>query len=128
VPGRGLHRIFCQDSHVCDLSRRLNKGRRTPPRVRRALTLPEPARRPNPRAPRRAKPRPCPLPAPVPIKPTKASVVRPRALSTSLEHEIAGVCPTHGVPAAARAPATVGRPTEPFPAPSNPRKRLYVPR
>jgi hypothetical protein len=40
---------FCQDSQVCDLSKRLNKGRNTPPRVRRALTSPEHAR---PRAPR----------------------------------------------------------------------------
>jgi hypothetical protein len=54
-------------------------GRRTPPRVRRALNELEHAQRPNPRASRRAKPRPCPLPAP--IKPAKASAVRPpRAL------------------------------------------------
>jgi hypothetical protein len=119
---------FCQDSHVCDLSKRLNKGRRTPPRVRRALTLPEHARRLNPRAPRRAEPCPCPLPAPVPIKPAEASVVRPRALLTSPEHEIAGVCPAYSLPAAARSPATVDRQTEPSPALSNPRKRLYVPR
>jgi hypothetical protein len=81
------------------------------------------------RAPR-AKPRPCPLPAPTPtpIKPAKASVIRSRALSTSPEHEIAGVCPAHGVPAAARSPATVDRSAEPFSAPSNPRNRLYVPR
>jgi hypothetical protein len=52
--------------------------------------------------------------------------VRPRALSTSQEHQIVVVCPAHGVPTAARAPATVGRPTEPFPAPFNPRERLYV--
>jgi hypothetical protein len=91
-------------------------GRRTPPRVRRALNTPEHAERPNPHAPRRAKPRPCPLPAPAPIKPAKASAVRPRALSTSPEHEIAGVCPANGVPAAARAPTTVDRPAEPFPA------------
>jgi hypothetical protein len=119
---------FCQDSHVCDLNKCLNKGRRTPPRVRRALTLPEHARRLNPRAPRRAEPRPCPLPAPAPIKLAEASVVRPRALSTSPEHKIVGVCPAHGLPAAARSPATVDLPTEPSPAPSNPRKRLYVPR
>jgi hypothetical protein len=103
-------------------------GKRTPPHVRRALNAPEHAQCPIPRAPRRAKPRPCPLPAPAPIKPAKASAVRPRALSTSPEYEIAGVCPAHGVPAAARAPATVDRLAEPFPAPSNPRERLYVPR
>jgi hypothetical protein len=103
-------------------------GRRTPPRVRRALNAPEHAQRPTSRAPRRAKPRPCPLPAPAPIKPAKVSVVCPRVLSTSLEHEIAGVCLANGVPAAAWAPATIDRPVEPFPAPSNPRERLYVPR
>jgi hypothetical protein len=81
----------------------------------------------RPRAPH-AKPRPCPLPAPAPIKPSKASVVLPRALSTSPEQQINAVCPAHGVPAAARSPATVDQPTEPFPAPSNPRDRLYVPR
>jgi hypothetical protein len=103
-------------------------GRRTPPRVRRALNTPEHAQRPTPRSPRRAKPRPCPLPTPAPIKPAKVSVVRPLALSTSPEHEIAGVCPAHGMPATARSPATVDRPAEPFPAPSNPRRRLYVSR
>jgi hypothetical protein len=58
-------------------------GRRTPPRVRRALNAPKHAQRPTPRAPRRAKPRPCPLPAPAPIKSVEASAVLPRALSTS---------------------------------------------
>jgi hypothetical protein len=103
-------------------------GRRTPPRVRRALNAPKHAQRPTPHAPRRAKPRPYPLPAPEPIKPAEASVVRPRALSTSSEREIAGVCPVHGVPAAAWSPSTVDRPAESFLAPSNPRNRLYVPR
>jgi hypothetical protein len=43
---------FCQDSHVCDLSKLLNMGRRTPPRVRRALRA---RARPRP-APRQAAP------------------------------------------------------------------------
>jgi hypothetical protein len=88
----------------CDLGELLNMGRRTPPRVRRALSTPEHAQRPTPRVPHRAKPRPCPLPAPAPIKPAKASAIRSRALSTSPKHEIAEVCPAHGVPAAARSP------------------------
>jgi hypothetical protein len=128
VPGRGLRRMFAKIRMCCDLGKLLNMGRRTPPRVRRALNAPEHAQRPTPRAPRRAKPRPCPLPAFAPIKPARASAVCPRVLSTSPEHEIAGVCPANGVPAAARAPATVDRPAEPFLAPSNPRERLYVPR
>jgi hypothetical protein len=42
---------FCHDSHVCDLSKLLNKGRNTPPRVRRALNSPEHAGA-RPRVPR----------------------------------------------------------------------------
>jgi hypothetical protein len=59
---------FCQDSHACDLGELLNKGRRTLPRVRRTLSVPEHAQRPTPRAPRRAEPRLCLLLAPAPIK------------------------------------------------------------
>jgi hypothetical protein len=103
-------------------------GRRTPPRVRRALNVPEHAQRPTPRAPCRAKPRPCPLPCARAYKASQGFSRTPRTLSTSPEHEIAGVCPAHRVLAAARAPATVDRPTEPSPAPSNPRERLCVPR
>jgi hypothetical protein len=47
---------FCQDSHACDLGELLNEGRRTLPRVRRALSAPEHAQHPTPRAPRRAAP------------------------------------------------------------------------
>jgi hypothetical protein len=94
----------------------------TRPELARAHPALDPAR------PTSRQVEPVPLPAPAPIKPAKASAVRPTALSTSPEHEIAEVCPAHGVPAAARAPATVDRPTEPSPAPSNPRKRLCVPR
>jgi hypothetical protein len=96
----------------------------TRPERARARPAPDPARP----TPRRAKPRPCPSPAPAPIKLVEASAALPRALSTSPEQEIIGVCPAHSVPAAAQSPATVDRPTEPFPAPSNPRNRLYVPR
>jgi hypothetical protein len=94
----------------------------TRPDLARARPAPEPARP----APRQA----------TPVSPALARAYKasqgfsrtPRALSTSPEHEIAGVCPAHCVPAAAQPPATVDRPTEPSPAPSNPRKRLYVPR
>jgi hypothetical protein len=71
---------------------------------------------------------PVPPPTPSPIKPAKASTVCPRSLSTSPERKITGVCPAHGVPVATREPTTVDRLTEPFPAPSDPRERLYVPR
>jgi hypothetical protein len=83
---------------------------------------------PDPTLPASRQAEPVPLLAPTPIKLAKALAVRPRSLSTSPEHEIALVCSARGVPVVARAPATVGRPTEPFPAPSNPRERLYVPR
>jgi hypothetical protein len=118
---------FCPDSHACDLGELLNKGRRTVPRVRRALSVPEHAQRPTPRAPRRAKPRPCLLLAPAPIKPTKASTVLPLMLSTSPEPEIIGVCPKNDVPAATRSPATVDRPAELFPAAPDPRNRPCMP-
>jgi hypothetical protein len=71
---------------------------------------------------------PCLLPALAPIKPPEVSAVLPRVLSTLPEQEIAGACPTDGVTAAARSPATVDRPAEPSPTPSNPWNRLYVPR
>jgi hypothetical protein len=118
---------FCQDSHACDLDELLNKGRRTLPRIRRALNAPEHAQRPTLRAPRRAKPCPCLLLAPTPIKPTEASTVLPRVLSTSLEPEITGVCPANGVPAATRTPATVELLAEPLPAVFDPRSRPCMP-
>jgi hypothetical protein len=70
-------------------------------------TRPELARArptPNPARPASHQAELVPLPVPVPIKPAKASAVHPRALSTSPEHEIIGVCPVHSVPAAAQAP------------------------
>jgi hypothetical protein len=119
---------FCQDSQACDLGELLNKGRRTLPRVRRALNTPEHAQRPTPHAPRRAKPCPCLLLAPVPIKPTEASTVLPCVLLTSTEPEITGVCPTNGVPVATQTPATVDRPAEPFPTTPDPQSRPCMPR
>jgi hypothetical protein len=89
---------------------------------------PEHAQRPTPHAPRRTMPPPCPLPALAPIRSAKASAVLPLSLSTSPEQEIAGASPAYDVPAAARAPATVDRPAEPSPTPSNSWNRLYVPR
>jgi hypothetical protein len=84
--------------------------------------------RPTSRAPRHAKPRPRLLLAPAPIKHPQALTVLLRARSTSPEPETIGVCPVHGVPAATRAPATIDRPTEHLPTPSNPRRRLCTPR
>jgi hypothetical protein len=95
------------------------------------LTRPDLARAcpaPDPTRPTSRQAELVPLSAPAPIKPAKASTVRPRSLSTSLERKITGICPAHGVPAVARAPTTVDRPTEPFPALSDPRGRLCVPR
>jgi hypothetical protein len=119
---------FCQDSHACDLGKLLNKGKRTLPRVRRALIAPEHAQRPTPRAPHRAKPCPCPPLTPSPIKPPGTSTVLLHVLSISPEPEITGICPADGVPAVARSPATVDRPAEPLPAASDPRSRLCMPR
>jgi hypothetical protein len=119
---------FCQDSHACDLGELLNEGRRTLPRVRRALSAPEHAQRPTPRVPRRAEPRPCLLLALASIKPTEASIVLPHMLSTSPEPEIIGICPADSVPAVNRSPATVDRPTEPFLAAPDPQSGPCMPR
>jgi hypothetical protein len=119
---------FCQDSHACDLGELLNKGRRTLPRVRRALSAPEHAQRPTPRAPRRAEPCPCLLLVPAHIKPPWTSTILLRARSTSPEPEITDVCPAASVPAATRSLATVDRPAKPFPATPDPRKRPCMPR
>jgi hypothetical protein len=66
-------------------------------------------------------------PAPVPIKAIPASTVHPHASLTQPELKFAGVCPVSEVPAAAQATATVDRPNQSFPAPSNPRDSLYGP-
>jgi hypothetical protein len=84
--------------------------------------------RSTPRTPRHAKPCPRLLLAPAPINHPQASTVLLRARLTSPEPETTDVCPVHGVPAATRAPATVDRPTEPFPAAPDPQKRLCTPR
>jgi hypothetical protein len=69
-----------------------------------------------------------------PVSPARAykaswgfSRMPPRALDLTGARDCWS-CPIHDVPAAARAPATVDRPAEPFPTLSNPRERLYVPR
>jgi hypothetical protein len=128
VQGRNLTQAIRQDSHVWVLSRRKNLGRITQPRVRRALATPEhaPALDPARAASHQAKP--VPMPAPVPIKPTEASIVCPRSLSTSPERKFTGDRSARGVPAATRDPTTVDRPPWPFPAPSDPRNSLCVSR
>jgi hypothetical protein len=84
--------------------------------------------RPTPRAPCRARPRPRPLLAPAPINHPQASTVLIRALSTSPEHKPTGVCPYTACSRPPDLPATVDRPTKPFPTPSDPRRRLCTPR
>jgi hypothetical protein len=64
--------------------------------------------RSTPRALRRATPDPVPTPAP--IKPAPALTVRPHSLLTPPERKFTSYRSAHGVPAAARAPATVDRP------------------
>jgi hypothetical protein len=91
----------------------------TRPKLARARPTPDPACPVS----RQAKP----VPLPAPINPVKASIVRRRSLSTSLERKMTGVCPARSVPATARAPTTIDQPTEPFLASPDPRERLYVP-
>jgi hypothetical protein len=77
-------------------------------------------------APRRANP--ASTPAPAAIKAIRAPTVHPSVLLPQPELKFAGVCPVSEVPAAARATTTVDQPTQPLPAPSNPRDSLYGPR
>jgi hypothetical protein len=84
--------------------------------------------RPTSRAPRRAKAKPTPWPAPAPIKRPGTLAVPLCARSTSPEPKLTGVCPCTACPELPDLPATVDRPTEPFPTPSDPRRRLSTPR
>jgi hypothetical protein len=90
--------------------------------------------------PERARARPAPDPAhPAPRQAMPVSTARaykanqgssrtpPRALDLTGARDRRS-CPANGMPATARAPAAVDRPTEPFLTPSNPREILYVPR
>jgi hypothetical protein len=71
--------------------------------------------------PRACRAAPCRVnPAPAAIKPTPASTVCPRSLLTPPERKFTGVCSAYGVPAAARAPATVDRPPQPSSTLSDP--------
>jgi hypothetical protein len=79
------------------------------------------------RAPRRAKDQPAPWPAPAPIKPPGILTVPLRTRSTSPELKPTGVCPCTACPRPPDSPATVDQPTEPFPTPSIPRRRLCPP-
>jgi hypothetical protein len=115
---------FCQDSHVCDLGELWNKGRRKLTHVRRALRTPEHAR---------ARPRSASSHARVPcvrraykahsgVDHTSPRTLKPHRSSTHRR------LPVHGVSAATRAPAVVDRPVQPFPTPSDPRRRVSTPR
>jgi hypothetical protein len=77
----------------------------------------------RPRA-RRAVQDPAPMPVPAPIKPTPALTVHPRSLSTLPERKFTGDRSAHGVPVAARAPATVDRPLQSSATPSKPSASL----
>jgi hypothetical protein len=88
----------------------------------RARPAPDPARP----APRRA----------VPVSPARARAYKaPKDFNLTPPHalDLTGAldhrrCPTHGVPAATRTPATVDRSAEPLPAASDPRSRPCMPR
>jgi hypothetical protein len=115
---------FCQDSHVCNLGELWNTGRRKPTRVRRALCTPEHARA-------RPASRQRPADAMTRARAYKAHSGVDHILSRTLnltEAQTHRRLPVHGVSAATRAPAAVGRPTKPFPAPSDPQRRLSTPR
>jgi hypothetical protein len=115
---------FCQDSYACDLGELWNTGRRKAPRVRRALCTPEHAR---------SRPASCqrPVDAMARAHAYKAHSgvdhTPPHALNLTGAQTHRRL-PVHGVSVATRAPAIVDRPTQPFPASSDPRRRLSTPR
>jgi hypothetical protein len=114
---------FCQDLHVCDLGELLNTGRRKAPRVRRALCAPEHARA-------RPASRQRPADAMARARAYKACSGVDHTLPRTLKPHRSSVhrrLPIRGVSAATRAPATLDRPAQPFPTPSDPRRRLSTP-
>jgi hypothetical protein len=84
--------------------------------------------RPTSRAPRHAKGQPTPWPTPAPIKPPGTLTVPLHARSTSPKPKLTGVCPCTACPRLPDLPATVDRPTKPFPTSSSPRRGLSTPR
>jgi hypothetical protein len=79
----------------------------------------------NARACPDARPRACRAnPTPATIKPTSALTVHPRSLPTPPERQFTGDHFVHGVPAAARAPATLDWPLQPSSTPTNPSASL----
>jgi hypothetical protein len=127
VPGRGLRRILAK-IHTFAISTSFWTRAETHLHVFDAPWPRQSTPGAQPRAPRTAPSQARATTRARAYKARRHSTIRPRPLSTSPERKITGVCPAHSVPAAARAPTTVDRPTGPFPAPSDPRERLYVPR
>jgi hypothetical protein len=114
---------FCQDSHVCDLGELWNTGRRKAPHVRRALCTPEHAyARPASRQrPADAMTRARAYKAHSGVDHTLPRTLKPHWSSTHRH------LPVRGVSAATWAHAAVDQPAQPFPTPSDPRRRLSTP-
>jgi hypothetical protein len=128
VQGRDLSQVLGQDSYVLAAQQREEQGQKQRATCSTCSEL--------------ARARPTPAPACPHVAPSQASAVaRARAYKAARDFDhtpphaldLTGVpdhrhCPTHGVPAATRSPATIDRPAEPLPTPSNPWSRLYLPR
>jgi hypothetical protein len=128
VQGRDLSQVLGQDSHVLAAQQRVEQEQK-----QRAMCS---TRSELDRA------RPTPAPACPASRQSRASAIaRARAYKAPRDFnrtppralDLTGApdhrhCPAHGVPAATRSPATVGRPAEPLPAASDPRSRPCMPR
>jgi hypothetical protein len=124
VPGRGLRRIFAK-IRTFAISASVRTRAKTNAHVFDAFWRARACPGAQPRAHRVA---PSQTRATSRSRAYKASQGFNRTPSLALDLAGAQDCPAHGVLVATRAPTTVDRPTEPFPAPSDPRERLYVPR
>jgi hypothetical protein len=128
VQGRDLSQVLGQDSYVLAAQQREEQGQK---QRATCLTRSELARALPTRAPACLASRQSQAGAMARARAYKA--LRDFGRTTPRMLDLTGArnhrrCPVHGVPAATRAPATVDRPTEPFPTPSNPQRRLCTPR
>jgi hypothetical protein len=127
VQGRDLSQALGHDSYVLAAQQREEHGQKQRATCSTRSELARARPRAPPCAPRRAKAKPAPWPAPAPIKRPGTLIVPLLTRSTSPELKPTGVCPCTACPRLPDPPATVDRPTGPFPAPSSPRRRLCTP-
>jgi hypothetical protein len=128
VQGRDLSKVLGQDLHVLAAQQRIEQEQKQTYTCSTCTEL--------------ARAHPTPAPECPHVTPSQASAVaRARAYKATRDFDrtllqaldLNGApdhrhCPAHGVPTATRSPATVDRPAEPLPTPSDPRSRPCMPR